>query len=154
MAFISNESQQLSFHDSLKVLTAREEKFLSRSWASWFAEHVFPEIDEQIFAPLYSRHGSRPNTPVNVLVGALVLKNLFHLTDEGVMESLLFDLRFQYALHTTSFEEQPLSDRSFGRFRERCRVYREETGVDLLAVQMERLAPRLAEMKEKYPTFA
>ena len=32
----------------------------------------------------------------------------------------MFDIRYQYALHTTSFIEQPLSDRTLGRFRERC----------------------------------
>jgi len=28
----------------------------------------------------------------------------------------MFDIRYQYALRTTSFEEQPLSDRTLSRF--------------------------------------
>ena len=59
---------------------------------------------------LYSNKASRPNTPVNVVVGALILKELLGLTDDELVEGLMFDIRYQYALHTTSFEEQPLSD--------------------------------------------
>lgn len=44
------------------------------------------------------------------MVGALILKELLGLTDDEVVEGLMFDIRYQYALHTTSFEEQPLSD--------------------------------------------
>lgn len=41
---------------------------------------------------------SRPNTPVNVIVGGMVLQEILDLTDEEFMDSLLFDIRFQYAL--------------------------------------------------------
>ena len=40
----------------------------------------------------------------------MVLEELMGLTDEEFMDSLLFDIRFQYALHTTSFKEQPVSN--------------------------------------------
>ena len=32
----------------------------------------------------------------------------------------MLDFHLQYALHTTSFEEQPLSDKTLSRFRKRC----------------------------------
>jgi hypothetical protein len=35
-------------------LTAREKKFLDKSWATYFADYVFPNIDEDLFAVLYS----------------------------------------------------------------------------------------------------
>ena len=35
----------------------------------------------------------------------------------------MLDFRIQYALHTTSFEEQPLSDKTLSRFRKRCYDY-------------------------------
>ena len=41
----------------------------------------------------------------------------------------MFDIRYQYALHTTSFTEQPLSDRTLSRFRARCLAYETETGL-------------------------
>ena len=86
-----------------------------------------------IFAPLYSdKRNSRPNAPVNVIVGALILKELNGLTDDEIIEECEFDFRYQYALHTTSFEEQPLSDRTLSRFRARCLSYETETGIDLI----------------------
>ena len=73
----------------------------------------------------------RPNTPVNVIVGGMVLEELMGLTDEEFMDSLLFDIRFQYALHTTSFKEQPVSDCTFSRFRRRCLTYETELTMDI-----------------------
>ena len=43
----------------------------------------------------------------------------------------MLDIHYQYALHTTSYEEQPLSDKSLSRFRKRCYEYEKTTGVDL-----------------------
>lgn len=112
MSFAKNECQQLTLNDSTFSLTARELRMLEKSWAKQFAEKIFPKIDEEKFSVLYSDKASRPNTPVNVIVGGMVLQELLDLTDEEFMDSLLFDIRFQYALHTTSFEEQPVSDRT------------------------------------------
>ena len=98
-----------------------------------FPPHIFTHIDEHIFAPLYSeKTNSRPNAPINVIVGALILKEFTGMTDDEIRESCEFDFRFQYALHTTSFEEQPISDRTFSRFRERCEAYELTTGEDLI----------------------
>ena len=108
---------------------------LEKSWAKPFAEKIFPKIDESRFICLYSDKASRPNTPVNVCAGALILKELLNLTDDEMVESLAFDVRFKYALHTTSFEEQPLSDKTLSRFRKRCYTYELATGTDLLSMK-------------------
>jgi hypothetical protein len=133
MAFVENNSNQLTFDDSFLGLTEREQKFLLKSWAKPFADIIFPAIDEKPFAVLYcDNSASRPNTPVNVIIGLLILKEYLGLTDDEVLESLLFDVRFQYALHTTSYQEQPISDRTLSRFRARCLAYEIETGQDLI----------------------
>jgi len=123
MAFVANDNQQLTLTDSMFNLTEREKRVLDKSWAKTFAENVFPAIDESIFAVLYSDKASRPNTPVNVIVGALILKEALGDTDDELLAALMFDIRYQYALHTTSFEEQPLSDRTLSRFRARVLAY-------------------------------
>ena len=132
MAFRSNNTQQLSFYDTFFGLTEREQKVLENSWARVFSEEVFPLINEEPFRVLFSGlEASRPNAPVNSIIGALLLKDLFNLSDEELLECILLDPRYQYALHTTSFREQPFSDRTFSRFRERCLKYENETGSDL-----------------------
>ena len=141
MAFLKNEAQQITLTDSYTSLSEREKGFLKKSWANDFADNVFPHINEDRFSVLYSANdASRPNTPVNVVIGSFLLKEMLGQTDEELLESILFDVRYQYALHTTSCKEQPVSDRTFSRFRERVLQYEEETGIDLLKEEMYSLA--------------
>lgn len=72
MSFKENAYQQMSFSDSLLGLTAREQKALERSLAKIFADEICPAIDEKRFSILYSDKASRPNIPVNVIVGAFI----------------------------------------------------------------------------------
>lgn len=141
MSFVSNPCQQLSVDDRFLQQSDRTKKFIVKSWAKPFADIIFPAINEERFSVLYSDNAaSRPNTSVNQVVGALILQALMGLTEDELLESILCDIRFQYALHTTSFEEQPFSDRTFSRFRERLYMYTMETGVDLLHEEMEAMA--------------
>lgn len=144
MSFRANPSQQMSFSDSFFNLTDRERRALDGSWAKAFGDEVFPAIDESPFAALYSDKASRPNTPVNVIVGALVIKELFDYTDDELVEALMLDLRLQYALHTTSFGEQPLSDKTLSRFRRRCLEHEQATGEDLFRDCVRGLAAAIA----------
>lgn len=146
MSFSYNASQQTSIFNSMTQLTEREKQKLNRSWAKTFSEKIFPAIDEKPFEVLYSDRPSRSNTPVNIIIGALILKEILGMTDEELVDSLSFDVRFQYALHTESFEEQPLNDRTFGRFRARCNTYEEQTGIDLIHDCIISLSSQMAEM--------
>lgn len=145
MSFAVNNNQQLSLTDSTFNLTEREKRFLEKSWAKVFAEKIFPGIHEEDFSVLYSNKASRPNTPVNVIVGAMILKEVLGVTDDEMVQGLMFDIRYQYALHTTSFTEQPLSDRPLCRFRARCLAYETETGTDLIHACITRLAKEISE---------
>ena len=146
MSFRKNDVQQMTFSDSLFGLTAREQKALKNSWAQVFSDEIFPAIDESRFEVLYSDKASRPNTPVNVIVGGLILKELFDKSDDELVEDILLDPRFQHALHTTSFEEQPVSDKTFTRFRERCYDYERLYGVDLYHDCVTELADKIAKL--------
>lgn len=86
---------------------------LERSWVKYFADNIFPAIDEEAFKALYSNRPSRHNTSVNVIIGTLIIKEIFQLTDEEMVKTLPCDIRYQYdqyALYTTSFEKQPLNE--------------------------------------------
>jgi len=154
MSFKINKEQQLTLNDRFLQLDERTKKFVLDSWAKGFAEIIFPAINEERFSVLYSENkGSRPNSPVNAIVGALILKELLHLTDEELLASIMCDIRFQYALHTTSFKDQPFSDRTFSRFRERLYLYTQETGIDLLQEEMESLAEAFMKYLNIEPTM-
>ena len=148
MSFVKNDrnNEQLSLRDPWAMLSEREKQFLEKSWARYFADYIFPKIDETPYAVLYSKKDSRPNTPVNVQIGALIIKEYTGQSDDDLLASLMFDIRYRYALHTTGYAEQPMSDRTLGRFRERCNAYELESGIDLLHNTIESLASELATM--------
>lgn len=102
---------------------------------------MFPAIDSEAFKVLYKdAPASRPATPANYIIGALLIKEMLGLTDDETVEMIQCDVRAQYALHSTSLEEQPISDRTFSRFRERLYNYEHETGKDLLKEEMQKLS--------------
>jgi len=153
MSFTTNDSQQINLNDNFTSLNERTKKYVSNSWAKGFSDVIFPSIDENRFAVLYSdTKASRPNNPVNAVIGSLILKELFNLTDDELLASILCDIRFQYALHTTSFSEQPFSDRTFSRFRERLYLHTVETGEDLLHEEMESMAAAFVKYMDINPS--
>ena len=141
----ANEAQQMSIYDSYLKLPGYIRKVVDKSWAGDFAEHIFPKINEERFSVLYSEAGSRPNTPVNVLVGSLMLKEYFGQSEEELLMSIYCDVQYQYALHLTQMEKPPVSDRSWSRFRKRLVEYEEKSGRDLMKEEMESLAKITAE---------
>ena len=79
-------------------------------------------------------------------MGALIIKELFDYSDDELVENLMLDLHLQYALHTTSFVEQPLSDKSLSRFRSRCYAYETAHGVDLYHGCVKDLSSKIAKL--------
>jgi len=147
MSFCRNTSQQINIFDSINQLTERERKRLQNSWAEKFSNEIFPLINEERFSVLYSDNpATRPNNPVNVYIGLLMLKEIFTQSDEECLDSLIFDIRYQYALHTTSFEEQPVSKNSLSNFRRAVYHYNEEHGVDLIQEEIESHAKEFAKL--------
>ena len=53
-------------------------------------------------------------------------------------------LNFQYALHTTQEEEQPLSESSLRRFRRKVEEYNEANGCDLIKEEFQRISKKMA----------
>ena len=49
----------------------------------------------------------------------------------------MFDIRYQHALHTTSFPEQPISKNSLTNFRAAVYKYNQEHGVNLIQEEIE-----------------
>lgn len=137
--------QQLSIGDQILNMPKYLRNNLEKSWASTFYKHIFSQICEERFEILYSKNASRPNVPVNVLIGLLILKENFGLSDEDLVGSLHFDLRYQYALGTTSYEKQPVSINTIYNFRTRVLEFEEETGRDLIKEEIESMAAYMQE---------
>ena len=86
MSFHLNTNQQIANYDSLSNLTGREVKCLKGSWAEIFSKKIFPFIDEDRFKVLYSDNPvTRPNNPVNVYFGLLILKTSNPIFRRGLL---------------------------------------------------------------------
>ena len=78
---------------------------------------MFPFIKEGRFSILYSDNpASRSNNPVNAYFGLLILIKIFNQSDEEALNSLMSDIRYQHALHTTSLREQPAAKKQPEQF--------------------------------------
>ena len=64
-----------SFVDTVAQLSEALQERLENSWAGEFYREVFCRLDETIFERVYSDEPSRPNIPVNQLVGIEILKS-------------------------------------------------------------------------------
>ena len=96
MSFRKNNIDNLSIFDSFNSLTPRNQRIVTRSWAKDFAKIVFPYINKERLFVLYSSgKNSRPNTPINFIIGALIFKEFTGLSDGQLIESICCDVRFQ-----------------------------------------------------------
>lgn len=143
-----NNFQQLSFDDILLNMPKYLKEILTDSWADDFQKVIFPAIDEKRFSVLYSDKPSRPNSPVNVIIGALILKEIFQLSDKELLGAIYFDDRFQYALRLTSQEKPPISINTFVNFRKRVYEFEQETGRDLIKEEVESISSLIAKRLE------
>jgi Transposase DDE domain/Transposase domain (DUF772) len=128
----NKRSQQPLLISHINELPARSSKILKRSWAHTFREEVFLRIREERFAVLYADCPSRPNVPVNVLMGLEILKAGRGWSDEELYEHFLFDLQVRYALGCDNFGEDDFDLRTLYYFRQALSRYALEKGIHLV----------------------
>jgi len=105
-------------------------------------EHIYLNINEMDFRALYSGKASRPNAPVNILVCALILKELKGISYDELMESVMFDLRFKTALGLSNIGEVPFSRATLFNFQNRILDYQQLTGDNLIEQVFDKLTAR------------
>jgi hypothetical protein len=71
---------------------------LERSWSGVFYHEFFSKLDEEPFNVLYADCPSRPNVPVNVLVGLEFMKAGNGWSDEEMFDAYCYDVQVRFAL--------------------------------------------------------
>jgi len=94
-------------------------------------EKPFSRIDETVFSVLYSEKASRSNLPVNIYVSLEILKELFGLSDEELLDRFHFDNLFIFAMGLNRVGERTISERALYYMRRRVVEYEEKTGINL-----------------------
>lgn len=121
-------------------LPQRQARRLEESWAGTFYRDFFCQIDEHLFAVLYSAKDSRPNIAVNVLVCLEALKAGFNWSDEEMYDAFCFDLQVRFALGYRTLGEGDFELRTVYNFRRRLNAHRRATGEDLIARSFEQVS--------------
>ncbi|MDD4425204.1 MAG: transposase [Mariniphaga sp.] len=121
-------------------LSKKQRSMLEGSKEKWFYHLVLRNINEMDFKALYSDKASRPNAPVNILVCALILKELRGISYDELMESVMFDLRFKTALGLSDIGEVPFSRATLFNFQNRILDYQEQTGDNLIEQVFDKLS--------------
>lgn len=127
----SKKNQQSSLFDTLWLMPAKMKKRLLASWAHTFRQELLARIPEKLFAPLFSDLESRPNAPINIIMGAEILKTGFDWTDEELEDHLEFDLLTRHALGLDEVGQEAPTIRTFYNLRRRVREHAQSTGVNL-----------------------
>lgn len=143
--FRESQKIQQSIDDRMLYINKQTRKAIDNSRAKLVGDVIYPNVNEKKFAALYSEIGSRPNIEIRRYVAALVLKRMYRMSDEVLLEfARCGALNFQYALHTTQEEEQPLSESSLRRFRRKIEAYNEENHCDLIKDEFVRISKQMA----------
>lgn len=105
---------------------------LKKSQEHAFYKEIFCRIPEPLFAALYhDSPATRPNVPVNRLVGALILQHMRDWTFDELMDRLTFDLKVRAALGLWTLEETAFCRATLFNFQNRMREHMGATGQDL-----------------------
>ncbi len=123
---------QGQLYSTVSELPAAQRHLLEASWAGVFRHQVFAQLDESAFAVMYASKASRPNVPVNVLMGLEILKSGFGWTDEEMYQAFLFNLQVRYALGYEQLGTGYFAMRTVYELRRRLRKWMQETGENLV----------------------
>jgi len=129
----NDQHLQWPLMSDLDALPQKLKERLENSWAGTFYREVFVRLDEKPFAVLYSDEASRPNIPINVLVGLETLKAGFGWSDEEMYENFCFNLQVRYALGYRQLADGHFELRTVYNFRRRLSEQMQQTGQAPLA---------------------
>ena len=145
--FVKNRSHfQKPLFSTVTTLPKKQRKRLEASWAGTFYEDVFCRIEEKTFEILYSEKASRPNVPVNVLMGLEILKDGNGWTDEEMYDNFCYNVQVRYALGLHSLDEGYFELRTTYNFRRRLVQHMQATGENLVEACFEQITDEQLEV--------
>jgi len=103
------------------------------SWDNIFRKQIMEKIDERVFSVLYSEENGRPNAPIRLLAGMMILKEGFNLSDAELYEQCRFNLLFMNALGLSNVSDEVPVESTYYDFRRRIYEYGIKTGKNLFS---------------------
>ena len=142
----NNSYKQKGLFDVDQSLTKKQRKLWERSVEHRFFTEVFMNIDEASFSVLYSSVKSRPNVPVNQLIGSLVLKHMNDWTYNELFKNLSFNSLTRHAIGIDNAGTDIFAEASLFNFQNKLIQHLHETGEDLVGNFFDKLT--LSQLEE------
>jgi len=125
-------------------------KKLEKSEEYFFYKTIFCNINEDNFAPIYCEDNGRPNSPINVLVCAMIIKEKNDWSYAQLFKQIEFNLLTRISLGLFSLDGMPFSYRTIFNFQRSLKIYAEQYGINLFEVVFNDLtAKQLAKLELK-----
>ncbi|NEX23374.1 transposase [Thiorhodococcus mannitoliphagus] len=129
-----DSSQTDLFSNVEQFPRARDQEKLNdpNAWQNVFLDQVVKRVPEERFAELFDDATGRPNAPLRLLVGMLILKEGFGWSDEELFEAIHFNLLVRRALGLMNLTDEVPVESTYYLFKRRLYRYQVETGSNLL----------------------
>jgi hypothetical protein len=121
------------------ILPASYIEEIEESGEKSFYEMIFSQIREEDFSCLYSDKFSRPNAPINCIIGSILLQANRHWTTKELFENIRFNLLTKVALGLQTIHEVPFNQATFFNTQNRLNDYFVKTGINLLETLFDHL---------------
>ena len=90
---------------------------LETSWPGVFRKHLLRALPVEKIATHFTPGWGRPSKNLQVMLGSLILQQLFDLTDAKTVEAVAFNIAWHYALDIHSEEEALVCERTLRNYR-------------------------------------
>ncbi len=109
---------QKPLFEAVRFLPPQKQARCEKTWAGAYRQHALPILRkvEDEFADLFDAQQGRPNRPVELVLGTLILKEISDLTDEEALYHLEFDVLWWWAMQR-ELHELHLCQKTLHNFR-------------------------------------
>lgn len=98
-------------------LGSKRIKRLQSSWAEVFRKHVLLKLPVAQLSAMFDPVMGRPTVDLPVVLGALILQQIFNFTDRETEEALAFNITWHYALDIRSDADLEMTGRTLRNYR-------------------------------------
>lgn len=115
--FTIRDRQTGDLFDRWSDMNHQRRALLERSWAGVFRKHLLDELPVRELASRLAVRIGRPSKDLHVALGALILQQMFDLTDKAAIEALAFNLAWHYALDIRSEQDCYFCEKTLRNYR-------------------------------------
>lgn len=132
----SKSGSQISLFSSAEELLNEKSRMKfndPKAWHNLFRNNVLAGIEEDLFRPLFAQVMGAPNSPIKLLIGMMVIKEVLQCSDKQLFEQCEFNLLVRSALGLLNVDDPLPVESTYYLLRKRIYTHYRQTREDLFA---------------------